>query len=89
MMQAAEKTGRDVGSYVLFMVIAAKAEVVVRVLGGEGHTGVALPGADHLHRLRRARLHHERLPGQPAPFAADEGDLRRAERRRYGLLRPA
>ena len=33
----------------------AEAEVVVSVPGGERHTGVALPGADHFHRLRRLR----------------------------------
>jgi pyrimidine oxygenase len=50
---------------------------------------VLRPVGHRAQRFQRRLLHHERLPGQPAPFAADEGDLRRAERCRYGLLRPA
>ena len=46
----------------------AKAKVVVRMLGGEGHPGIALPGADHLHRLRRARADPAVVHGEVVTF---------------------
>jgi alkanesulfonate monooxygenase SsuD/methylene tetrahydromethanopterin reductase-like flavin-dependent oxidoreductase (luciferase family) len=50
--------------------------------------GAARPVGHRQKRFQRRLLHHERLPRQPAAVAADEGDLRRAERRGDGILRP-
>ncbi len=62
----------------------AEAEIVIGVAGGEGHAGIALTGADHLHRFARTRaeaaiVHGKKLAFQiafaAAPEVAQHGDI--------------